>query len=507
MAGNDADFAAYLAARWPFLVRSLVLIGWSPVEAEDIALTGLARCRSAWGRMREVDDVDAEVFGTVLEARPHAPPSRPGAPLDDPSEAELLRQELEQQLTRLAPEEREAVVLRFVGGLDEVQVADTLDVPVATVGSRVAQGLARIEPPALRAEEAFRTAAGSIEVPTAPYDGVVARAREQRRRRWRIVAGAAAAILVVAGGTTWLTTRPEKPAEPETTRVVASPNPVDISWYDGRLHLRRVAVHLPGLTSVAGVGESAAFIDTDGAVGVVQPAGEVALVGRSAPGSRVLGSAENGWAAWVEPGDPASRIVVWSVGNHEEVDSLVVAPGTRLVAIDQDRVYATGDAGAFEWRPAHGRPVRLDEPGLLDVGSSTRVYQRHRAITVVQPFYDVTFTRRGEGAAVSPGGTFVLSRIPGPWVPGSPFTPLVYDARTGDLLPSGVAPDERVVDAAFGNNHEINYLVANVSDLEGVDLDGARSRLFVLRTCALERSTCSDVVPVRSAADRAMFAP
>jgi hypothetical protein len=126
---------------------------------------------------------------------------------------------------------------------------------------------------------------------------------------------------------------------------------------------------------------------------------------------------------------------------------------------------------------------------------------------MVQPFFNVSYTRPGDGASVSPGGNFVLSRVPGPWVPGSPYRPIVYDTRTGEHLPSGIAPDERVVDAAFGDNYEIDYLVLNLRDLRGVDLDDARSRLLVLRTCQLESDVCSDVVPVRSTADRAMFAP
>ena len=59
MPGDDADFEAYLAARWPTLVRSLVLIGLPPAEAEDVVVTGLARCRTAWRRLQDVDDVDA----------------------------------------------------------------------------------------------------------------------------------------------------------------------------------------------------------------------------------------------------------------------------------------------------------------------------------------------------------------------------------------------------------------------------------------------------------------
>ena len=357
------------------------------------------------------------------------------------------------------------------------------------------------------AEEIFRQAGESIEVLTPPYDAVVARARERRRRLRRTVAASVAAGLVVVGAVTWVATRPEKTAEPAPTRVVPSRNPIDIAWYDGRLHLRAVAVELPDLTSVIGVGDGAAYIDTDGAVGLVAADGAVQLVGRAAPGAPILGSGENGWAAWLEPAGDGSRLVVWSVGVGDEVGSIVVSPETRLIAIDQDRVYAEGDDGAFAWRTTEAEPEQLDVGDLADVASATRVYQHGRRIEMVQPFFSVSFTRRGEGATVSPGGNFVLSRLPAPWVPGMPYTPLLYDTRSGNLLPSGVAADERVVDAAFGDNNRIDYLVADLRDLAGADLDGARSRLLVLRSCELETAVCHDVVPVRSAGDRAMFAP
>ena len=66
MRGDDTDFAAYLAARWPFLVRTLVLLGCGQQEAEQVAQTGLARCYRDWERVRRSDDVDAYVYATVL---------------------------------------------------------------------------------------------------------------------------------------------------------------------------------------------------------------------------------------------------------------------------------------------------------------------------------------------------------------------------------------------------------------------------------------------------------
>jgi RNA polymerase sigma-70 factor (sigma-E family) len=161
MSGDDADFAAYMAARWPFLVRSLVLIGCPRHEVEDVVQTGLARCYAAWDRVREADDMDAYVYRTVLDGwrRSHrrrwwgevpAETLPEVVPAEDVTDLVLLRQALEAQLAGLTPEHREVLVLRFVADLTEVQVSDVLDVPVGTVKTRVSQALAGIDLAALR---------------------------------------------------------------------------------------------------------------------------------------------------------------------------------------------------------------------------------------------------------------------------------------------------------------------------------------------------------------------
>lgn len=161
---DDADFAAYMAARWPFLVRSLVLIGCPRQEAEDIAQTGLARCYASWERVRKADDVDAHVYRTVLDCWrrsrgrrwwggvPAEVPAEvvPEPPVADPSDEVLLCQALEAQLGPLTAEHREVLVLRFVADLTEPQVADVLDVSVDTVRSRVTQALTHIDLVALK---------------------------------------------------------------------------------------------------------------------------------------------------------------------------------------------------------------------------------------------------------------------------------------------------------------------------------------------------------------------
>lgn len=161
---DHEGFDAYMAARWPTLVRSMILLGCEPAEAEDVVQTGLVRCLTSWSRVRRADDVDAYVYRTVLNCWAKSRRRRwwgeqpteelPEEAGHDPVERVLLRQTVVAALDRLSEQHRTVLVLRFVADLTEAQVAATLGVPVGTVKSRVARALDRIQLSDLREEEA-----------------------------------------------------------------------------------------------------------------------------------------------------------------------------------------------------------------------------------------------------------------------------------------------------------------------------------------------------------------
>ena len=356
------------------------------------------------------------------------------------------------------------------------------------------------------AEEIFRGASESIDVLSPPIDEVVAEARELRRRRRRTVLASVTAGVLVVGVGTWFGTRPSDGLpDPPPAPVTQSRNPIDIPWYaSGRLHLERVSVELPQVADLVGVDGGAVYADRSGTVSFVGPEGHIRVIGKAVVGTPVVASSDNGWAAWVGPG---GGLVVQSLRTDELVGRLDVAEGARPVAIDQNLVYYTTPDGAFAWAPPGREPTRLERDGLLDVASATRVYQvagldddgrpAGDRVEMVQSFFSVSFRRTGQGARLSPGGTWVLSRPPGAGDPGEPYRPVLYDTRSGDRLPDGLAPDEIAVDAAFGQTSDVVYLVARTEDLAaGPDLAGNLSRILVLRTCQLEPTTCSDVAPV-----------
>jgi DNA-directed RNA polymerase specialized sigma24 family protein len=64
--GVEDEFSEYVAARWPRLVRSAVLLGCSAAEAEDVVQTALTRCLVSWSRVQRADDRDAYVHRVLI---------------------------------------------------------------------------------------------------------------------------------------------------------------------------------------------------------------------------------------------------------------------------------------------------------------------------------------------------------------------------------------------------------------------------------------------------------
>src|SRR3954464_12992082 len=179
---DDGDFAAYMAARGPPLVRTLVLLGSPVAEAEAVVSTALGRCYASWARVRREEDVDVHVYRAVLDgwerthrhhgwpqharqelpsrpvhARQEPVPSAPGGEAGeelavatpsvrpDPLGRKPLLVALEAQLETLQPNHRAVLVLRVVGGLEPDQVADVLGVTVGEVVTGMSRALAHLD--------------------------------------------------------------------------------------------------------------------------------------------------------------------------------------------------------------------------------------------------------------------------------------------------------------------------------------------------------------------------
>ena len=159
MGSHDEEFTAFVRARYQTLVRSAVLLGCPAPDAEDAVQTALARCYSAWSRVRRADDPEAYAYRVLVNglARnwrrrwrgeiPHPDLPEPAGPGrgGDPAVVVAGRTDVRAALARLAVEHRRVLVLRYFADLTERQVAAVLDIPLGTVKSRTARAIAALE--------------------------------------------------------------------------------------------------------------------------------------------------------------------------------------------------------------------------------------------------------------------------------------------------------------------------------------------------------------------------
>ena len=147
----DDDFSDWVGARWPRLVRSAVLLGCVPAEAEDLVQTTLERCLVNWQKVRLAEDRDAYVYRVLVNAfissrRRRWIGERPTAAVPDrsgPDETVSVdeRDAVMRALDQLTVDQRTAVVLRYYSHLGEKQIAAALGVAPGTVKSRLSRAL------------------------------------------------------------------------------------------------------------------------------------------------------------------------------------------------------------------------------------------------------------------------------------------------------------------------------------------------------------------------------
>ncbi|TYP83823.1 SigE family RNA polymerase sigma factor [Blastococcus xanthinilyticus] len=152
---RDEEFARFVDERWPVLVRSAVLLGCAPAEAEDLVQTALVRCYVAWSKVRGATNRDGYVYRVLVNChhdshrrrwrRERPTDELPEVPSDDLTgqvdDADAVRR----ALARLSQAHREVVVLRYYAHLGEQQIADALRIAPGTVKSRLSRALAQLQ--------------------------------------------------------------------------------------------------------------------------------------------------------------------------------------------------------------------------------------------------------------------------------------------------------------------------------------------------------------------------
>lgn len=487
---DDSDFTAYAAARWTQLVRSASLLGSPPDVARDIARAALARCHGDWSHRDELGDLDTHLYRTLLECKRVDRRdwwSGPVQALEAERDEETLWSGLEPELDRLSEPERAWVVLRDVADLSEEQAG-------AVVGPSAADA------PAQRPTDRVRQVCDTIPVDPPPIDSVLRQAAADRTRRRNrglllltgVLGAGAVAALVIGPSASPGSDRQEPSSATGPVEVTRAQNPAPIEWYVGdAMHLDQVTLRVPGVRDFAAVGPGAVYLTTVGELNHVGDDGvRTSLADLGEDGSFAVSDAA-GLAAWVTDG-PSPELVVRDLAERDDVYRGRVGGDARLVAVDARSVSYVDGRGNQEIDLAAEKEVqkaRTTQGGpLLDEVTAMRVFQiEPERIFMEHRSYSVEFTRAGVGAQLSVDGRYVITRVPDN---RSRYDAVrIYDARSGEELPTGLRGSDDVIDARLGPDATVTYLISvREEQYEAQPPQMTRDAIFELRTCRLSNA-------------------
>lgn len=153
------DEVTALYRKWVGRVQGfLINMGCDPGLAEEIADDAFFGARRRWAHVRTLDQPEGYVFMIARNERykrqkthdaraKHLHPDPPGAlrdgsddPAPEVAEREMVRQALQQRPAR----QREAVMLRDIGGLSEAAAAEIMGVSVGSVKGYTFKGRQRL---------------------------------------------------------------------------------------------------------------------------------------------------------------------------------------------------------------------------------------------------------------------------------------------------------------------------------------------------------------------------
>lgn len=163
------DFAAYVAARRPALLRAACAIAGDPHSAEDLLQTALINVAPRWETIRDPRAIDAYVRRAMRNQhaswfrQPWRRRERATADLPEPQTRWhpcTTRAGDENALwplvEALPPRQRSAVVLRYYEGLSEAEASRVLRCSLGTIKSNTSRGLSTLR--------RLATEAGTLEL-------------------------------------------------------------------------------------------------------------------------------------------------------------------------------------------------------------------------------------------------------------------------------------------------------------------------------------------------------
>lgn len=279
-----------------------------------------------------------------------------------------------------------------------------------------------------------------------------------RRRRVRaagIVAAVAASAVVAAGVVAALPGDDGRVPEP-AQRIVE--NPASVGWWaDGVLHVAHAEVALPQPWLMVDVGDGVVTMsvppeggDLRSTLTYVTDDGIQVEIGTKSWDRRIVADPDRGWIAWADgtEGGP-TELVVHDVYQHREVGRREIPAGgprdqlpgggPRPIALEDGTLYFAGWDGDYRWQVGRGldpRRVTDAETYLLDVEAGVELTVGETQASVLSPDGRYAMGQTGIGSFVR-----------------------LYDAATGDRIPSGIPADLAVDSVVFGPGGTILYSV------------------------------------------------
>ena len=150
---RDAEFAEYMAARQPSLLRTAYLLTGDRHAAEDLVQTALAKLYLSWDKVQRRELVDGYVRRIMVnennslwrrawkrkEVSTDQVPDHAGV---DDIHDDGRKSALWEFVQTLPRKQRAVIVLRYYEDLSEAEIAETLGISVGTVKSQASRALA-----------------------------------------------------------------------------------------------------------------------------------------------------------------------------------------------------------------------------------------------------------------------------------------------------------------------------------------------------------------------------
>jgi RNA polymerase sigma-70 factor (ECF subfamily) len=155
--GHTDDFDAFFDKYYPGMIRSLTLICGDEELAADAVQDAFIRAYARWDRIRRYDRPDAWVrrvainrsrdhFRAARRRRSYESRAAVGESVDSAERHSDDRDQLRQALEELPRQQRTAVTLYYLEGLDVASVAQSMNISPGAVKFHLSRGRDRLAP-------------------------------------------------------------------------------------------------------------------------------------------------------------------------------------------------------------------------------------------------------------------------------------------------------------------------------------------------------------------------